>query len=66
MGGSSKEKEISFKSADTIYEYIDKSRYNPYKVLCINKYEFEVIDSNKIIIPHQRLFIYFKPKTNSI
>ncbi|MAQ31510.1 MAG: D-alanine--D-alanine ligase [Flavobacteriales bacterium] len=49
MGGSSKEKEISLKSAETIYEYIDRTLYKPYKVLCVNKYEFEVIDYNKNI-----------------
>ncbi len=58
MGGSSKEKEISFKSADTIYDHIDKTRYKPYKVLCINKYEFEVINSNKKIPIHIKDFSF--------
>jgi len=46
MGGTSKEKEISLKSADTIYNNIDKSKYNAYKVLFINNHQFEVIIQN--------------------
>ena len=47
MGGTSKEKEISLKSAETIYQNIDKKQYNPYKVLCLNNTLFKVIINNK-------------------
>jgi len=42
-GGTSKEKNISFKSAATILHNIDKKKYNAYKVLCIDVDKFKVI-----------------------
>ena len=50
MGGSSKEKEVSLKSASTIYNYIDRSIYIPYKVLCIDKFQFKVIHNKQEIL----------------
>ena len=51
MGGTSKEKEISLKSAETIYQNIDKKKYNAYKVLCLNNILFKVIiNKNQINI----------------
>ena len=49
MGGISKEKEISIKSAQTIKKYIDQKKYCAYEVLCIdtNKF-FVVIETKKI------------------
>lgn len=49
MGGCSKEREISLKSASTIYNHIDKKKYNAYKVLYVEKFEFQVIDGTKTI-----------------
>ena len=48
-GGTSKEKEISLKSAETIYQNIDKKKYNAYKVLCLNNTLFKVIVNKKQI-----------------
>ena len=54
MGGTSKEKEISLKSAETIYRHIDKKKYNAYKVLCLTKNQFEIINkSNHIAINNE-------------
>jgi len=50
MGGSSKEKEISLKSAHTIYHHIDINKYKAYKVLYVENNKFLVIDSNNEII----------------
>ena len=50
MGGISKEKEVSLKSASTIYHYTDRSIYTPYKVLCIDKFIFKVIHNNQEIL----------------
>ena len=51
MGGISKEKEISIKSAQTIKKYIDQKKYFAYEVLCIDKNKFfVVIDRKKIPI----------------
>ncbi|MAZ58243.1 MAG: D-alanine--D-alanine ligase A [Flavobacteriales bacterium] len=49
MGGTSKEKEISLKSAETIYQNIDKKKYNAYKVLCLKNTLFKVIVNKKQI-----------------
>ena len=49
IGGFSEEKEISLKSGSTIYNHIDKSKYNAYKVLCVKKTEFKVIYADKQI-----------------
>lgn len=50
MGGTSKEKEVSLKSASTIYHYTDRSIYNPYKVLCVDKLTFKVMHNNQEIL----------------
>jgi len=49
MGGASKEKEISLKSAHTIYHHIDVRKYNAYKVLYVESNKFLVIDSDNQI-----------------
>ena len=46
VGGTSKEKEISLKSGETIYKNIDVLKYNAYKVICIDNSHFEVIIEN--------------------
>ncbi|MBE37092.1 MAG: D-alanine--D-alanine ligase A [Flavobacteriales bacterium] len=46
MGGTSKENKISLKSADTIYNHIDQTKYNAYKVLCLNNSHFDVMIKN--------------------
>ena len=43
MGGTSKEKNISLKSGKNIYQNIDITKYNAYKVLCIDMNSFEVL-----------------------
>tara|TARA_Y100001968_G_C19445164_1_gene764944 strand:+ start:1858 stop:2802 length:945 start_codon:yes stop_codon:yes gene_type:complete len=50
MGGYSKEKDISFKSAQTIYHYIDQAKYSAYKVVCEENNEFFVVNSNAKIL----------------
>ena len=46
MGGTSKENGISLKSADTIYNNIDQTKYNAYKVLFLNNSHFDVMIKN--------------------
>ena len=61
-GGWSAEREISLKSGSTIYNHIDKSKYNAYKVLCVQKFEFKVPMQNirskafRTRVPHSRVF----------
>ena len=43
MGGTSKEKEISLKSGETIYKNIDVLKYNAYRVICMQDNQFEVM-----------------------
>ena len=40
MGGDSDEKYISLKSGDTIYKHIDRTKYNPYKILWVGEKKF--------------------------
>ena len=49
MGGNSKEKDISIQSANTIYKHIDRSKYHPYKVVCISEHKFIVNINNQQI-----------------
>ena len=49
MGGNSKEKDISIQSANTIYKHIDRSKYHPYKILCISEHKFIVNINNQQI-----------------
>lgn len=49
MGGTSREKEISLQSAETIYKNINHKKYNAYKILCLNKNLFQVIIHKKHI-----------------
>ena len=45
MGGFSSEKKISLKSGDVIFNNIDKSKYEPFKVI-VEKYKWFHIDKN--------------------
>jgi len=59
MGGNSKEKDISIKSANTIYKHIDRSKYHPYKVLCVNENKFIVTIHNLTIEINNEDFSFF-------
>ena len=58
MGGTSKEKEISLKSAETIYRHIDKKKYNAYKVLCLAKNKFELVKKSEHIAINNKDFSF--------
>ena len=45
MGGFSSEKKISLKSGDVIFNNIDRSKYEPFKVI-VEKYRWHHIDEN--------------------
>ncbi|PZW39728.1 D-alanine-D-alanine ligase [Mesonia algae] len=47
MGGYSSEAEISIKSGQLVYDYIDKDRFNAYKVHILEKEWFVITDENK-------------------
>ena len=57
MGGCSHEKDISIKSGETIYKYIDRQKYQPYKIICMEmeggkgnkKFHFEAVINNERI-----------------
>ena len=64
MGGNSKEKEISLKSAKTIYKHIDHNRYNAYKVMHINNHDFQVIIDNEKYPINKSTFSFILNKKN--
>ena len=64
MGGSSKEKEISLKSAKTIYNHIDQNKYNAYTVMHINNHDFQVIINKEKYPIDKRTFSFILDKTN--
>jgi len=64
MGGSSKEKEISLKSAKTIYNHIDQNKYNAYTVMHINNHDFQVIIDKEKYPINKRNFSFILDKKN--
>ena len=62
MGGDSDEKYISLKSGNTIYKHIDRTKYNPYKILCLNKTNFQVLIKSKNIKINNKDFSFLLQK----
>ena len=63
MGGTSQEKEVSFKSANTIHKYIDKTKYISYKVLCLNINKFFVMSLEPGTVSYWKIGMFFTPSS---